>query len=56
VCRIPERYADQAEKIEVQEETLKEVEKTGQPEEGPDRGKGSLENTEEKMEMKKRRG
>jgi hypothetical protein len=46
VYRIPERYAEQAEKIEVQEETLEEVEKTGQPEEGPDRVKGSSENTE----------
>ena len=37
VSKIPERYGDQAEKIEVQEETLKEVEKIGKQEEGPDR-------------------
>ena len=37
VSKIPERYGDQAEKIEIQEETLKEVEKIGKQEEGPDR-------------------
>ncbi len=39
VSQIPERHADQAERIELQQETLKEVEKTGQPEEGTDRVK-----------------
>jgi len=56
VSQVPERYADQAEKIEVREETLNVVEKTGQSEEGPDRAKSSLENIGEKIEMKKRRG
>ena len=53
VSKIPERYGDQAEKIEVQEETLKEVEKIGKQEEGPDRVKDYLENLEKKIEMKK---
>ncbi|MGA2317410.1 MAG: DUF4124 domain-containing protein [Thermodesulfobacteriota bacterium] len=51
--KIPERYADQAERIEVQEETLKEVEKIEKLEEGPDRVKDYLENIEKKIEMKK---
>jgi DNA repair exonuclease SbcCD ATPase subunit len=37
VSKIPKPYSDQAERIEVQEETLKEVEKIGEPEERPDR-------------------
>jgi DNA repair exonuclease SbcCD ATPase subunit len=53
VSKIPERYGDQAEKIEVQEETLKEVEKIGKQEEGSDRVKDYLENLEKKIEMKK---
>lgn len=53
VSKIPEQYGDQAEKIEVQEETLKEVEKIGKQEEGPDRVKDYLENLEKKIEMKK---
>jgi hypothetical protein len=53
VSKIPERYADEAERIEVQKETLEKVEKTGQPEEGPDRVKDYLENIEKKIEMKK---
>ena len=53
VSKIPERYGDQAEKIEIQEETLKEVEKIGKQEEGPDRVKDYLENLEKKIEMKK---
>jgi len=53
VSKIPERYSDQAEKIEVQEETLKEVEKIGKQGEGPDRVKDYLENLEKKIEMKK---
>jgi DNA repair exonuclease SbcCD ATPase subunit len=53
VSKIPERYGDQAERIEVQEETLKEVEKIGKPEERPDRVKDYLENLEKKIEMKK---
>ena len=43
VSKIPKRYSDQAEKIEVQEETLKEVEKIEKPEERPDRVKDYLE-------------
>ncbi len=53
VSKIPERYGDQAEKIEVQEETLKEVEKIGKQEEGPDRVKDYLEILEKKIKMKK---
>jgi DNA repair exonuclease SbcCD ATPase subunit len=51
--KIPERFADQAERIEVQEETLKEVEKIEKLEGGPDRVKDYLENIEKKIEMKK---
>jgi len=36
--QISERHADQAERIELRQETLEKVEKIGQPEEG--RGKG----------------
>jgi peptidoglycan hydrolase CwlO-like protein len=53
VSKIPKPYSDQAERIEVQEETLKEVEKIGKPEERPDRVKDYLENIEKKIEMKK---
>ena len=53
VSKIPKPYSDQAEKIEVQEETLKEVEKIGKPEEKPDRVKDYLENIEKKIELKK---
>jgi hypothetical protein len=53
VSKIPKPYSDQAEKIEVQEETLKEVEKIVKPEEEPDRVKDYLENIEKKIEMKK---
>ena len=53
VSKIPKPYSDQAERIEVQEETLKEVEKIGEPEERPDRVKDYLENIEKKIEMKK---
>lgn len=51
--KIPKPYSDQVERIEVQEETLKEVEKIGKPEERPDRVKDYLENIEKKIEMKK---
>ncbi len=51
--KVPERYADQAERIEIQKETLEEVEKTGQPEERPDRVKDYLEKIEKKIETKK---
>jgi DNA repair exonuclease SbcCD ATPase subunit len=53
VSKIPKPYSDQAERIEVQEETLREVEKIGKPEERPDRVKDYLENIEKKIEMKK---
>jgi DNA repair exonuclease SbcCD ATPase subunit len=53
VSKIPTPYSDQAEKIEVQEETLKEVEKIGKPEEKSDRVKDYLENIEKKIELKK---
>ena len=53
LSKIPKPYSDQAEKIEVQEETLKEVEKIGKPEEKPDRVKDYLENIEKKIELKK---
>jgi len=53
VSKIPKPYSDQAERIEVQEETLKEVEKIGKPEERLDRVKDYLENIEKKIEMKK---
>jgi len=51
--QIPERYADQTERIGAREETLKEVEKIGKPKEGSDRVKDYLENIEKKIEMKK---
>jgi hypothetical protein len=53
VSKIPKPYSDQAERIKVQEETLKEVEKIGKPEERPDRVKDYLENIDKKIEMKK---
>ena len=49
VSKIPKPYSDQAERIEVQEETLREVEKIGKPEERPDRVKDYLENIEKKI-------
>ncbi len=51
--KIPERYSDQAERIEVREETLREAERIEKPEEGPDRVKDYLENIEKKIDMKK---
>ena len=51
--KIPEQYSDQAERIEVREEILKEVERIDRPEEGPDPVKDYLENIEKKIEMKK---
>jgi hypothetical protein len=53
VSKIPKPYSDQAEKIKVQEETLKEVEKIGKPEEKSDRVRDYLENIEKKIELKK---
>jgi DNA repair exonuclease SbcCD ATPase subunit len=50
--KIPEQYSDQAERIEIREEILKEVEKIGKPEEKPDRVKDYLEKIEKKIEMK----
>ena len=51
--KIPKPYSDQAEKIEIQEETLKEVGKIGKPEEMPDQIKDYLEDIEKKIEKKK---
>jgi uncharacterized Zn finger protein (UPF0148 family) len=51
--KIPEPYSDRAERIEAQEETLKEAERIEKPEEGPDRVKDYLQNIEKKIEMKK---
>ena len=53
VSKIPKPYSDQVEKIEVQEETLREVERIEKPEEKSDRVKDYLENIEKKIEMKK---
>ena len=41
VSKIPKPYSDQAERIEVQEETLKEVEKIGKPDHGGHAAGGS---------------
>ena len=51
--RILEQYSDQAERIEVREEILKEAERIEKPEERPDLVKDYLENIEKKIEMKK---
>ncbi len=51
--KIPRQYSDHAERIEVREELLKEVEKTDKPEEGPDPVKDYLEDIGKKIEMKK---
>jgi hypothetical protein len=51
--KIPERYFDRAERIEVREETLEGVERIEKLEEGPARVKDYLENIDKKIEMKK---
>ena len=56
VSKIPERYIDQAEKIKVQEETVREVEKIEKLEERSDRVKDYLEDIEKKITMKKSMG
>ena len=56
VSKIPEQYIDQAEKIKVQEETVREVEKIEKLEERSDRVKDYLEDIEKKITMKKTMG
>jgi chromosome segregation ATPase len=51
--KIPGPYSDQAERIKVREEILKNVEKIDRLEEGPDPVKDYLEDIEKKIEMKK---
>lgn len=51
---IPERLFEQAERIEVSEEVVKEVEKPGKPEGEPGRVKDYLEGLEKKIEVKRR--
>jgi len=53
VSKIPERYIDQAEKIKVQGETFKEVEKIEKLEERSDQVKDYLEDIEKKIAMKR---
>jgi hypothetical protein len=52
--KIPEKYSEQAEGIEVPGETMTEVERTGKPEGGSDRVKDYLEDLDKKIEVKKR--
>jgi hypothetical protein len=51
---IPEQYSDQAKRIEVPEEILKEPERFGKPEGRSERVKEYLENPEKRIEAKKR--
>lgn len=50
---IPEKYSDQAEKIEVPEEMLKKTERTGSPEGKSDRVKDYLEDLDKKIQVKR---
>ena len=52
--RIPEKFFEQAERIEVSEEVVKEAEKPGKPEGESDRVKDYLEGLERKIEVKRR--
>lgn len=54
VSKIPEKYSNQADRIEVPEEIYKESDKPLQPRERPDRVEEYLKNLEKRIEAKKK--
>ena len=54
VSKIPQKYSEEAERIEVLEEMLKETERNRSPEGKSDRVKDYLEDLDKKIEVKKR--
>jgi hypothetical protein len=53
VSKIPEKFLKEAERIEVSEEILKDVDRTEKPDEKPDRVKEYLEDLEKRIEVKR---
>jgi len=53
VSKIPEKFLKEAERREVSEEILKDVDRTEKPDEKPDRVKEYLEDLEKRIEVKR---
>ena len=53
LSKIPEKFLKEAERIEVSEEILKDVDRTKKPDEKPDRVKEYLEDLEKRIEVKR---